>query len=211
MLRSTTLSCPHLSICLIQCWYPLLSSLMSSTKGQAVLLYPLTRDLMCSLTECLMCALKRIWVTKSFEITQVKVIIQCMVRLVKLLSEVIDNGIDEVIDEYFYCSNIVFWVCVSWVQTAILSSANRSVRHVVGIGLGQLVSLLGDKRFKEFFWETKRFSRNFEGYSVFVEGRKEFRNSNFSNQNEFEGNYLWLYDLIFKCITESGKVGALIF
>ena len=160
--------------------------------------YNVKRDVWAKLIEALMIGFKRIAITKSFEITQIKVIIQCMIRVLKLKSDILDydeqnnQGLysDFLMDDYIYCSNMIFWVCLSCIQTVVISSSNRSVKSIIGIGLSSLVSLLNDEKFRTFFCETRRFTKNFENYSVYTSERKEQRSSTFSNPNDLEGCYV---------------------
>lgn len=223
MLRSTSIACPHLSISLIQWWFPLMSNLVSASVKKnidcsIIIKYNINRYIMLKLAEWVMLGFKRIAITKSFEITQVRVVIQCMIRAIRFLSQTIEYDeefndsiyADYLNDEYIYCCNIIFWICISCIQTTIVSASNRSVKSIITIGLSNLVSLLNEKKFKIFFWETERFSKNFQNYSVFSSERRSQRNSTFSSNFELDGNYLCLYDILFKCLQESGTNYSLI-
>lgn len=81
MLTSTAIACPQLSICLIQCWYPLLANLITVNikKGvdtSTLIQYSVNREIMLRLSEAIMIGFKRISITKSFEITQIKVVLK---------------------------------------------------------------------------------------------------------------------------------------
>lgn len=115
MLRSTSIACPQLSICLIQCWFSLLSNLVTAAiKKEAMssilVQYNVKREIWAKLIEALMIGFKRIAISKSFEITQIKVIIQCMIRVLKLKSDILDydeqnnDGLysDFLMDDYIY-------------------------------------------------------------------------------------------------------------
>ena len=213
MLPSTSVACPHLSIWLVQLWYQPLSSLVSSlikrnSEWSIILQYNINREIFIKFIESIMLGFKRIAVTKSFEITQIKVMIKCMIRIIRLKSDIIDY--DEqyhestfqnwLLDDYIYCSNMVFWVWMSWIQTCFASSNNKSAKSIVEIGLKSLIMLLNEKRFKEFLWDTKRFTKNFENYSVFSVERKEAKTSTFSSSLELDGHYVWFYDTLFECL-----------
>jgi hypothetical protein len=92
---------------------------------------------------------------------------------------------------------MIFWVCISCVQTAIVSASNRSVKSIITIGLTNLVSLFNESKFKQFLCTTLRFTKNFQNYSLFSVDRKIDRKSAVSNV-EFDGSYLCLYDILFK-------------
>ena len=140
MLRSTSIACPQLSICLIQLWFPVASNIITTNiKNNASVpsCIQYSRQTWLKFLEALMIAFKRISITKSFEINQVKVIIQCMIRIINLKAEVIEydsnydgtfnESLDKpyrrgtltsevdsaLVDDYIYCCNSVFWVCIS--------------------------------------------------------------------------------------------------
>lgn len=131
MLQSTAIACPHLSICLIQYWCQMFSNIISglirkNDDSSYLIQFNVNRETFLKFAEALVLGFKRISVTKSFEIIQIKVIIQCMVRVLKLKSDIIDfdeqynegmfqNGL---LDDYIYCCYMMFWVCVSCIQSA---------------------------------------------------------------------------------------------
>lgn len=111
-----------------------------------------------------------------------------------------ENSTRNLIDDYMYCANMVFWVCMSCIQTISVSTSHKSVKAIINIGLTSLTALLSEERFRDFFCNTERFSKNFENYSVFSSERLENKISRFSNQSNLEGHYVCFYDLLFKCI-----------
>ena len=214
MLHSTSIACPHLSVSILQCWFPLMSNLISaSMKNKAdltkLLCFNASREnCYINMMEALMLAFKRISITKSFEITQIRVYIQCLIRIIRLKSDMIDYAkqIDDetiwrnLINDYMYWSNMIFWVWISCIQSIIVSTSHKSVRSIINIGLTSLTALLSEERFRDFLCNTERFSKNFENYSVFSTEKSKSKMSRFSNQSNFEGHYIWFYDLLFKCV-----------
>ena len=212
-LTSTSVSWPHLSIWLVQLWYQPLSSLVSNlikknSDCSTIIQYNVNRETFIKFIESIMLGFKRIAVTKSFEITQIKVMIKCMIRIIKLKSDIMDYDEqyhestfqDGLLDDYIYWSNMVFWVWMSFIQTWFSASNNKSAKSIIEIGLKSLLMLLNEQRFKEFLWETKKFTKSFENYSVFSSERKEAKTSTFSSSLELDGHYICLYDTLFECL-----------
>ena len=115
MLHSTSIACPHLSVSILQCWFPLMSNLISAsmknkTDLNKVLYFNANRKNYINMMEALMLSFKRISITKSFEITQIRVYIQCLIRIIRLKADMIDYAkqIDDetilrnLINDYMY-------------------------------------------------------------------------------------------------------------